>query len=540
LKPFDSTGAFEPSWKGGDLRRTAVRGAGVTVFSQAVVFLTQTAATVVLARLLAPGDFGLVAMVTTFSLLLMNFGTNGYSEAVIQREHVDHALASNLFWINIGAGVVLTLIFAAAGPLLSKFYADPRVAQVTVAMAVTILISQTSVVHLALLKRALRFSVTSLIDVVSNTISVVGSILLARAGWGYWALVGGLIARPLVQALGAFCLCTWIPGMPRRGAETGSVVRFAAHVYGRFSFNYLTRNTDNLLVGWRFGSVPLGLYKKAYDLFLLPANQLLTPVADVVLSTLSRLKSGSAEYKRYFLNGLSVLAFVGMGSGALLTLCGRDLIRIVLGPKWGPAGEIFMFFGPGIGIMLISWSSGMIHLSIGRADRWFRWVLLEFAVTVMLFVVGLHWGPVGVASAWTVSFWLLVIPAFWYAGQPIGFGVAPVLNAVWRYIVASLLAGIACAGIVYEFHSLMAATGITGAMLRVTATFIVFSALYIGAIIGLHGGPDPLYRFAGLLPDMLPRWLQRNGKQQQAPRTVISGKDASVPEELATSSRETQ
>src|SRR5690348_17547770 len=137
-------------------------------------------------------------MVTTFSLVLMSFGVNGYSEAIIQREDVDHSLASNLFWINIGAGIVLTLMFAAAGPLLSRFYSDRRVAQVAAAMALTILISQTSVVHLALLKRALRFSLTSLIDVVSNIVSVFGSILLARAGWGYWSLVAGLIVRPLV------------------------------------------------------------------------------------------------------------------------------------------------------------------------------------------------------------------------------------------------------------------------------------------------------------------------------------------------------
>ena len=517
-----------------------MRSAGVTVFSQAVVFLTQTVSTFVLARLLTPGDFGLVAMVTTFSLVLMSFGVNGYSEAIIQREDVDHSLASNLFWINIGAGIVLTLMFAAAGPLLSRFYSDRRVAQVAAAMALTILISQTSVVHLALLKRALRFSLTSLIDVVSNIVSVVGSRLLARAGWGYWSLVAGLIARPLVQALGAFCACTWIPGWPRRSIGTASVVKFAAHVYGRFSFNYLTRNTDNLLVGWRFGSVPLGLYKKAYDLFLLPANQLLTPVADVVLSTLSRLKAGSPEYRRYLLNGLSVLAFVGMGSGAVLTLSGRDLIRIVLGPKWGPAGQIFTFFGPGIGMMLIWWCSGMIHLSIGRPDRWFRWVLIEFTVTVVLFIAGLHWGPIGVASAWTISFWLLTVPAFWYAGKPIEFGVAPVFHAVWRYIVASLLAAIATAPIVYAVHPLASAPGISGAMLRVTVTLISFSPLYIGAIILLHGGPDPLYSFAHLLPEMLPRWFARNAKQQTVADPIVSAPNGpTMTEALAPRPEET-
>ena len=99
-------------------------------------------------------------------------------------------------------------------------------------------------------------------------------VVLAWAGWGYWALVAGTIARPLSQSVGAWFLCRWVPGLPRRADGTSSVVRFALNVYGRFSLNYSTRNMDNLLVGWRFGPTSLGFYKKAYDLFVLAANQL--------------------------------------------------------------------------------------------------------------------------------------------------------------------------------------------------------------------------------------------------------------------------
>ena len=504
MKPFHANGKFQPTEVGGGLRRLAVRGAGITVFAQGVVFAVQLIATVVLARLLMPSDFGVVTMVTTFSLVLMSFGQNGYTEAIIQREEMDHFLASNLFWINLGAGLLLAVGFAAAGPLLARFYGDLRVAHIAAFLSLTIFVNSTSVVHLALLKRALQFSVTSSIDVLANVVSVVTSILIALEGWGYWALVAAVIARPIAQSVGAWWQCRWLPSRPGRLAGTGSIVRFALHVYGRFSFNYTTRNTDNLLVGWRFGSASLGYYKKAYDLFLLPANQLYIPVADVVLSTLSRLERGSAEYRRYFLNGLSILAFVSMGAGALLTLVGKDLIRLLLGEKWGPAGHIFTFFGPGIGIMLIYFTSGLIHLSIGRADRWLRWVILEFGVTVFLFFLGLRWGPVGVASAWSASFWILFIPAFWYAGKPIRFGVTPVLAAVWKYVLASLMAGCASAVIMHEISFSVGAPGILKALARIVSTSLLFAVLYLGAVILLHGGTDSLYRFARLLADMLP------------------------------------
>ena len=143
-------------------------------------------ATIVLARLLTPGDFGLVAMVTTFSLLLMNLGFNGFTEAIIQRSEIDHHLASNLFWINIGIGLSATVAFAGAGSLLARFYGDPRVASVATALSATIFLSSASALHLALLKRGLQFSLVSANDVLARVVSVIVSIVLGWAAWGYW------------------------------------------------------------------------------------------------------------------------------------------------------------------------------------------------------------------------------------------------------------------------------------------------------------------------------------------------------------------
>jgi O-antigen/teichoic acid export membrane protein len=209
---------------------------------------------------------------------------------------------------------------------------------------------------------------------------------------------------------------------------------------------------------------------------------------------------------------LSILAFVGMAAGGGMTLVGRDLIRLLLGPKWEASGQIFSYFGPGIGIMLIYTTSGLIHLSIGRADRWFRWVVVEFSVTVLLFLVGLHWGAAGVAAAWTLSFWLLTIPAFWYAGKPINFGVGPILATVWKYVVASLLAGGATAAIVRMIPRLLAIPGGVGALARIATMGPLFLILYLGAVLLLHGGTQPIDTLLRLLPDMIP------GKRWQASR----------------------
>ena len=465
----------------------------------------QIIATVILARLLAPKDFGLVAMVTTFSLLFVNFGLNGFTEAVVQREEIDHALISNLFWIDVGLGLLLTIGFAAGGALLARLYHNPLVARVAIGVSLTIFITSTSVLHLALLKRAMRFSLTSANDIVSRAVSVVVSILLAWKGFGYWALVAGVVAQPLAQSIGAWSMCRWIPSLPRRAAGTGSMVQFALHVYGRFSVNYFARNMDNLLVGWRFGAASLGFYKKAYDLFALSAGQLTSPLTNVAVSALSRFKPRSAQYRNLLLGALSLMAFVGMALAADLTLVGKDLIRLLLGPSWAPAGRIFTFFGPGVGVMIIYYMHGWIHLSIGRADRWFRWGVIEVTVTCLLFLLALPWGPVGIAIAWTASFWILTVPAFWYAGKPIGLGVSPVLAVVWKYFAASLVAAWACAGILRSFPFVGGLQGASGALMRILMTSFLFGILYLGAVIVLYRGYAPLREVAVLLREML--WL---------------------------------
>jgi PST family polysaccharide transporter len=504
LKPFGANGAFQSRADEGKFRRIAVRSAGVTVLSQGVSFAVQMIATVVLARLLTPADFGVVTIVTTFSLLLVSFGQIGIPEAVVQREEIDHFLTSNLFWMNVGAALLLTIAFAAAGSLLARLYGDPRLAQVAVGVSPTICVTSLGILHLALLKRAMRFSEVAANDFASRIVSVAVTILLGWLGWGYWALVAGAVAQAVATSIGAWTLCRWVPSLPRGAAGTGSTVRFAMSVYGRWTVDYLAQNMDNLLVGWRFGSGSLGSYKKAYDLFALPSSQLLS-VYPVAVATLSRLNRDAAQYRRYFLGGLSLLALLGMGIGADLTLVGKDLVRLVLGPGWGLSGEMFMFFGPGIGIMLIYGTHGMIHLSIGTTTRYIRWGIIEFTVTGLLFLLALPWGPTGIAGAWTASFWILIVPAFWYAGKPIHLGITPVLAAIWKYAVASFVAGCASAVIIGGIPSLLATPGAFGAAVRIVTTSLLFAVLYIGAIIVLHRGCAPLYEVVRLLDDFMPR-----------------------------------
>lgn len=500
--PFDTSGKFRPKAGSHELKRLAVRGAAASVTASGLALAAQLISTVILARLLTPADFGVVTMATTFSLLVASFGLDGFTEAVIQCEEIDHGTASNLFWLNSGAGLVLAIAFAGTGSLLARFYGNPLVTHIAIGLSVGIFIGALSVIQLALLKRAMRFTATSANDVIGRLACTGVSIVLAFSGWGYWALVAGILAQQLSNTVGALWLCRWMPGLPRRTGKTRAMVRFAAKVYGQFTLGYSTLNLDNLLVGWRFNAVALGYYKKAYDLFALTATQLTAPLNHVALAALSRLNQDRVLFKRYLAGSIGMVALVGMAASADLSLVGRDVIRLVLGPQWSVSGRIFELLGPGIGALLLYSTIGWIHLSVGKPERWVRWTVVQLITTACLFLMALHWGPMGIAAAWSVSYWTLLVPAFWYAGRPIGFGVFDFIAAVGRYPAAALLAGLATAGL-FRSTPFWAPAPDAGAALVATAVIsAVFFTLYLGAIILLYGSLAPLRQLESLLREL--------------------------------------
>jgi PST family polysaccharide transporter len=504
--PFDADGQFRlETAPGAGLRRAAVRGAGATIFAAGLSFAVQLGAMVVLARLLTPADFGVVAMVTTFSLLLESFGIAGFTDVILQREGVTSTLATNLFWVNavavggLGAGLFLS------APALARFFHDPAVRGAAEGMAAVVVVGGLAAVPQALLQRSMRFGTVSTINVAARVAQALVSIALALVGWGFWALVAGYIACRITATAGAFGACRWLPKWPGRASGTADSLLFGLKVYGRRALNYGANNTDNLLVGWRFNASALGFYKKAYDMFVLPANQLTQPIWSVVITTLSRVRQDMAQYRRYLLGAIGVVAFAGMGIGADFTLVGRDLVRFLLGPQWAEAGRIFQFFGPGIGVMLLYGATGWIHVSIGRPDRWLRWGVVELLLTTGLFVAALPFGPRGVAAAWTIAYFLLAIPGFWYAGKPINLGARTVLSAVWRYFAASAIAFAAAYFLVTRFALFTTAPGAFGALERAILGTAVFAALYAAAVIALFRGAAPFRQAASLLRELSPR-----------------------------------
>jgi O-antigen/teichoic acid export membrane protein len=397
-----------------NLKQRTISGGAVTISSQAAKFGLNLVSTMILARLLTPGDFGLVAMVTAVTGFLAMFRHAGLAIPTVQREHLTHAQVSNLFWINLGISGLCALVIAALSPAIAWFYRDSRVTYITLILSTTFLIGGFRVQHLALLKRQMRFKAIALIEVGSMATGVVVGVVMALLHYRYWSLVGLSLATETAAFLLTGSVSRWKPQLPTRGSGIGPLVAFGAHqTAGNFIFS-LARGCDNLLIGRFYGPAALGLYSRGAALVIRPMEQFLLPVDAVFLPTLSRLQSQPERYRSTFLRLYEAIAMSVFFLSSLLLALAMPATLVLLGPKWQQVTAIFAGFTLTAIQLPLSTAANWLLTSQGRGKDIFRVTSINAFLTLASFIVGLPFGPLGVAIAFSATGLMVRLPILYY------------------------------------------------------------------------------------------------------------------------------
>jgi PST family polysaccharide transporter len=380
-----------------DLKGRSVRGGVWTLSSQGAQFLLTSISTVVLARLLTPADFGLVAMVTVITGLGQAFADLGLSEATIQRENINHDQVSTLFWINVAIGLALTLITAGLAPVLAWLYREPRLRDLTLLLSLTFLIGGLRVQHDALLKRQMRFLSLAIRDVASGALGVAVAITMALRAHGYWALVALPMTFNLTQVALSWSMVRWVPGLPKRDAGVRSLVTFGGNVAASYLVTNLSRSADQVLIGWRWGAGLLGLYSRAYNLLMLPARQLHIPVSSVAIPAFSRLQDDPERFARYFLRTVNLMAWICFPIFAFLFVAVQPVIVFVLGNQWGEAAPVFRILAISALAQPLLGSTLWLFISRGQSRSYLRLTLILSPILIGSYLIGLPFSTKGVA-----------------------------------------------------------------------------------------------------------------------------------------------
>jgi O-antigen/teichoic acid export membrane protein len=442
-----SRDAFAQKGATEDLAARSVRGGAVSFAGQGVQFAFQIAAILILARLLTPSDFGLVAMVA----VIVAFGTllrdAGLSSAVVQSRTITRSQCAALFTLNVMASVVLGVVICASGPAIAHFYHREEVLWITIGLGVPLIIEGLATQHLALLRRNMMHSTLVIIQVGFQAAYFVGAVGAAAAGAGYWALVIGHALGVVVVVSLTFFFCRWLPERPRPGTEVGELLRFGTHMLGPNVVNYVSGNAATILVGRYLGAGPLGLYSRAFSFFALPINQIREPIQRVWLPTLRLLVDDPKGFRRYFLELVNIVATLSFPLGIVCVISGGFFVRVLLGPQWLGAVPVFRIFGAVMLISPVVATLGLVQLSAGRSRRYLQWNAVTAVVFVASFVAGLHWGIEGVAMAYATANFALLVPAARYGLAQSSVTVDDFLGTMMVPAATSAVAGAVALGI---------------------------------------------------------------------------------------------
>jgi PST family polysaccharide transporter len=422
-----------------DLKGRTIRGALASGAAQGASFVLRTGSMVIMSRLLFPQDFGLLGMVIAFTGFLSLFRDFGLSMASVTRPSVTNAQLSTLFWLNVAVGAILAGICAAAGPVLVRFYAEPRLLAITMAVGVGLLFIGAGAQHRAILQRSMRFGALAIVDTAALVVGIASGIGMAAFGLGYWALVVMTVAPQIGATLGAWIATGWVPGKPERRTGVRSMLWYGGGVTFNGVIVYIAYNADKVLLGRYWGAEALGIYGRAYQLINLPIDNLTSTVSQVVFPALARLQNDPARLRSYFVQGYSLFFALVLPLTVGCAMFPEDIVRVFLGSRWLEAAPIFRLLSPTMFIFALVNPLGWMLMATGRVARSVKMAILIAPIVMAGYIVGLGYGPQGVALGFSVAMLLLTVPLVVWATHGTSITVSDVVKAVSPSLISVMV-----------------------------------------------------------------------------------------------------
>jgi O-antigen/teichoic acid export membrane protein len=358
----------------------------------------QLASLFLLSRMLAPRDFGLIAMasiVTNFAMLLRDLGT---ASAIIQKHELDERTIATAFWLSSGVGTALGLIVVIAAPIVAALMHSPPVAGLLLALAIAFPIAGTATVQQALLEREGRFALIARIEITSALVGFGGALISAWLGAGAYSLVMQTLTIACLSTLQFWFAAPWRPRWLWGRAELAQLWKFGGSLSGFNLVNYFGRNADSMIIGRVLGAIALGPYALAYRIMLFPLYNLTFVANRALFPVMSRRQTDRAEISRLYLRTLAVIAFFTAPLMLGLWVVREPFVQIFLGPKWAEVAILIGWLAPVGLIQSLTSPSGSVLMALGRTDLQFKLGIVGTLLYVSAFLVGVRHGTEGVAQ----------------------------------------------------------------------------------------------------------------------------------------------
>lgn len=387
----------------GRLRRAIASGIAWKLAGQGFAQVTRTVVGIILAHLLAPSDFGVAAMALVFVSLTTGFTDVSLGAALVQRNLVTEEDRSTAFWTSMAVGTFVTVVGMSLSPVIAQFFSQPDATKLIMVAWLSVFIGSLGRTQSALLTREMSFRSLELRTILGASAGAAVAIPLAFAGYGPWAIIGQALTGTAVSTALVWRLSTWRPRFIYSGASMRSLGSFGGKTVIAQFFGNLTLYADNLLVGRYLGSAALGVYSLAYNVMFVPVARVAQPIQEVVFSGFSRLQNDPERLRSAWMRGTRLVSSLNAAAFLGMAIVAPDFTIQVFGEKWESATPVLQFLslaGVSQTFMSLNWSTMQ---SIGRAGTSLRLRLFSMPTILLAFVIGLHWGVVGVAGMYALA-----------------------------------------------------------------------------------------------------------------------------------------
>lgn len=421
------------------LRAKAVQGTKWSAVSQGAGVTLNVLQMVVLARLLSPEDFGLVAMASVVVGFARAFQDVGISNAIIHRQDTTAEQLSSLYWLNVAAGFSALLILWCTTPLVASFYNEPRLTGILFWLALSVLLTSFGQQYAVLLQKNLRFKELALTQTLAAVTATCVAIAAALLGEGAYSLVYGQLVQALVMSLllwWAGC-SEWRPKLSFSRGHLRGYLAFGIYQMGERCTNYYATSVDTLLIGRFLGPEALGLYNIAYNLIVVPLRNINPVLTKVAFPILARRQGDDAALRRGYLEMMRLLTFVTVPCLVGLAVTAPWFVPVVFGSQWTAAVPIVQILSL-VGILKCQGNPmGSILLAKGRADIGFKWNVMVAIVNTCVF-----WGAAQASLLAVAMSYAVVSVLYWFGGRLI---LERLIGLKWREYIVALRVPIICA-----------------------------------------------------------------------------------------------
>lgn len=428
---------------------------------------------IVLARILTPQDFGLIAILALFVGVANIFIDSGFSSALIQRQETTRTDESTVFFFNIGMGAIVALLLCAAAPWIATVFKQPVLLHLTYSMAFNVFVNAFGSIHTTLLTRELNFKTLAKIGGITSVLSGILAVILAIEGLGMWSLAGQTLAASMISVIFLWIWHPWRPVRAFRFASLRLFFRFGGYLLAIGIVDTLHRNLYSVLIGKYYSMRDVGFYDRAQKTQLLPVNLIMSIIDRVAYPVFSAVASDKEKLARGFRKAQRLVMSVNIPLLIGMIVLAKPIVLTLFGEQWLPTVPVLQVLGL-VGLM---WPLHVLNINVlkaqGRSDLFFNIMLIKKTVSISLTVAAGFHGVMAIAWAQVAASVFSFAVNAHYSKVFLNYGALRQMRDLLPYLAAAILAGLGMwlvsvlANVSYYIELILAA--LTGAALYLSA-----------------------------------------------------------------------